>query len=150
IVRPSGGRRSSGNSNLGEHMRSDCASRGVRAVRYGVVAAFAPALAWGACNIIPPAEQVYPSTLGSVASPVTLAGNTVEVRLGGCDGAGFDATPANNQIAIRFLPAGAGQPPAVIVDSSAIMVPPLECSGVGSPCNDLLFTMPPTPGLAGP
>jgi hypothetical protein len=115
-----------------------------------VLLALVPGVAWAMCNIIPPAEQVYPSTLGSVASPVTLAGNTVEIRLGACDGNGFDATAGNNQVAISFLPAGAGQPPPVLVDPGTFIV--AECAGAGgtSPCNDLRFTMPDTPGLVGP
>src|SRR5579862_10001150 len=71
--------------------------------------------AHAACNIIPPAEQAYPSTLGSVTSPVTTVGETVEIRLTGCDGTTFDSTPANDQVAITFLPAGPGQPAPVIV-----------------------------------
>ena len=69
-----------------------------------------------ACNIIPPAEQAYPSTLGSVTSPVTTVGQTVEIRLTGCDGSTFDPSPANDQVAITFLPAGPGQP----VDPAAL------------------------------
>jgi len=32
-----------------------------------------PAPARAACNIIPPAEQAYPSTIGNLTSPVTTA-----------------------------------------------------------------------------
>ena len=94
-----------------------------------------------ACNIIPPAEQVYPSTIGNLTSPVTTAGQPVELRLTGCDGsAGFDPDPANDVVAITFLPAGPGQPLPVIVPTGSITV-------AGS---TLRFTMPSTPNLAGP
>src|SRR2546425_5181603 len=87
-----------------------------------------PAAVHGACNIIPPAERAYPSTLGSVTDPVTTVGNDVEIRLADCDGsAGFNATPASNQIAIAFLPAGGGQPPPVIVASGSIVL--ADCTG---------------------
>jgi DNA-binding beta-propeller fold protein YncE len=94
-----------------------------------------------ACNIIPPAEQAYPSTLGSVTSPVATVGQQVEVRLTGCDGTAFDTTPANDTVAITFLPAGPGQPPPVFVPTGSITVPN---------ATTLRFTMPSTPNLAGP
>src|SRR5579862_5706923 len=97
--------------------------------------------AHAACNIIPPAEQAYPSTLGSVTSPVTTVGETVEIRLTGCDGTTFDSTPANDQVAITFLPAGPGQPAPVIVPTGSVTVPD---------ATTLRFTMPSTPNLAGP
>src|SRR5262245_60062994 len=94
-----------------------------------------------ACNIIPPAEQAYPSTLGSVTSPVTTVGQSVEIRLTGCDGTAFDPAAANDHVAITFLPAGLGQPAPIIVPPGSVTVPD---------ATTLRFTMPSTPNLAGP
>src|SRR5262245_22891773 len=74
----------------------------------GVVATLGIAVgqAHAACNLIPAAERIFPSTLGSVASPVTAPGKTVEILLNAaCDTAspGFDASnPANNLVTLTF------------------------------------------------
>src|ERR1041384_7481362 len=99
-----------------------------------VALAAAPATVQGACNLIPPAEQAFPSTLGSVTSPITTVGSTVELRLAPCDGsAGFDPTPANNQITIAFVPGG----PSQVVPGGSITV--ADCTAT---CQTLRFTTP--------
>ena len=59
------------------------------------------------CNIIPPAERSYPSTQGSVTSPIVAPGDEVTLSLDACDpGPGFDANPAANVVTSTFLPRG--------------------------------------------
>lgn len=101
-----------------------------------------------ACNLIPPAEQAYPSTLGTVTSPITAAGKPVELRLSGCDASpGFHPTAAQNAVVLTFLPPSGASPTDVPIASAALTV--ADCAPLGGPCNTLRFTMPATPGLAG-
>jgi Lactonase, 7-bladed beta-propeller len=106
-----------------------------------------PTLGRAACNIIPPAAESFPSTLGSVSSPVTTAGNEIELRLSACDvSPGF---APSSVVSISFLPAGPGQPPPVTVSGGALSL--ADCAAGGAPpCATLRFTMPATPNLAGP
>jgi len=104
------------------------------------------------CNIIPPAERLYPSTLGSVTDPIVAPGDEVTISLQTCDedGPGFATTAAANVVTVTFLPAG--DPQAVVSVAGATV----EDCGVGGPCLTLRFTMPSTSsatfpdGLAGP
>ena len=114
------------------------------------------------CNIIPPVQaQALPSTLGSVASPITAAGQQVEIQLASeCDVLGnglpayFEPSAPSNVVTVRFLPAGPGQPPPVQVAPDEVV----GCAGAGgaAPCTILRFTMPDTSapgtpyGWAGP
>src|SRR5262249_46644009 len=113
-----------------------------------------PARVFAWCGIIPPAEQAFPSTLGSVTAPVSTAGRTVEIRLGPCDASsGFALTPSANKVPPRSPPPGG--PPTTVNVTSGLEVPPGDCA-VGGPCNVLRFTVPstfgdlPPDGLAGP
>ncbi len=102
------------------------------------------------CNLIPPAERSYPSTVGSVVSPITIPGRTVELRLGPCDGStGFDPVAANNTVTLTF------EPPAGPTTDVPISVATIgNCTG--GDCGLLTFVMPdttgvlPPDGLAGP
>jgi sugar lactone lactonase YvrE len=105
------------------------------------------------CNIIPPAERAFPSTQGSVTSPIVAPGDEVTISLSACDpGQGFHTTPSNNAITITFLPAG--DPQAVVAVTSGVAVE--ECAAPPGPCLVLRFVMPATTsatfpdGLAGP
>lgn len=98
------------------------------------------------CNIIPPVQaQALPSTLGSVASPITAPGQRVEIDLAECDvlandvPASFDPVASSNVVDIRFLPAGPA-PIRVVPDEVA------GCTSGGAPCTVLRFTMPDTSG----
>ena len=116
----------------------------VAAVALGLLT---PTLARAGCNIIPPAAQVFPSTMGGVVSPITAAGTgVVEVQLDPqCDQlngspAQFDSTSA---VTINFLPAGPGQPPPISI------TPTVDYPMGASTSGRLHFTMPPT-SFAGP
>jgi len=61
------------------------------------------------CNLIPAAESIFPSTLGSTASPVTTPGGIVKIQLTPCDTSDrFDLNPLNHQVRIMFEPPDAG------------------------------------------
>lgn len=105
------------------------------------------------CNIIPPAQSAFPSTQGSVRSPIAAPGDEVTISLDACDpGQGFHTTPTSNVVTITFLPAG--DPQAVVAVTSGIAVE--ECAAPPGPCLTLRFPMPSTTsalhpdGLAGP
>ena len=107
------------------------------------------------CNIIPPAERSYPSTQGSVTSPIVAPGDEITLSLSACDdGPGFNSSPASNLVTVTFLPAG--DPQAVLTVTSGLTVPPADCAAGSGPCLTLRFTMPTTTsatypdGLAGP
>lgn len=104
------------------------------------------------CNIIPPAERSYPSTLGSVTSPIVAPGDEVTISLQSCDdGPGFATTAAANVVTLTFLPAG---DPQAVVNVGGVTVE--DCAAGPGPCLTLRFTMPSTTsgtfpdGLAGP
>jgi hypothetical protein len=91
--------------------------------------------------------QTFPSTMGSIISPITTAGNVVELHLASeCDTTSF--TPGD-AVTIRFLPAGPGQP-TVTVNPPDVGVD--QCAGAGStpPCFRLRFPMPDTTSAAPP
>jgi len=118
----------------------------------GLLGRSAPAHAL--CNIIPPAERNYPSTLGSVTNPIVAPGDEVTLSLDACDaGPGFASNPAANVVTVTFLPAG---DPQAVVNVTSVTVPPADCAAGPGPCLTLRFTMPPTTsatypdGLAGP
>ncbi len=103
------------------------------------------------CNLIPPTELSYPSTIGGVASAITIPGRTVEIRLGPCDASpGFDPVAANNAVILTFVPP-AGVPTAVPVTSGVTVA---NCTAGN--CGLLSFVVPdttavlPPNGLAGP
>src|SRR5262245_54525840 len=85
------------------------------------------------CNIIPPVAHVFPSTRGSVTSPITTAQRDVELSMSPCDARsdgsprGFDdpLDPVPDTITIQFLPAGPGAPPPITVSSYTVD----NCSG---------------------
>jgi len=104
------------------------------------------------CNIIPPAERSYPSTLGSVTSPIVAPGDEVTISLQACDdGPGFATSAAANVVTVAFLPAG---DPQAVVTVGGVTVE--DCAAGPGPCLTLRFTMPSTTsatfpdGLAGP
>jgi len=104
------------------------------------------------CNIIPPAERVYPSTLGAVTSPIVAPGDQVTISLAACDGGtGFATSAAANVVTVTFLPAG--DPQAVLTIGGVTVE---DCAAGSGPCLTLRFTMPATTsatypdGLAGP
>jgi len=106
------------------------------------------------CNLIPPAERTFPSTLGAVVSPIAAPGDQIEIKLSQCDASpGFNVNPASNVVTITFQPPGGGAQTAVPVPGGTIEVD--ECA-VGGPCNVLRFPLPsttgtfPPDGLAGP
>src|SRR5262245_16917950 len=112
----------------------------------------APSGARAGCNIIPPVEQAFPSTVASITSPIATPGNQVELSLSPCDVlpdgsvASFDSTSA---VTINFLPADPAQPPPVTVDPGTITL--ANCTGVNGttpPCTTLRFPMPDTSALA--
>jgi 6-phosphogluconolactonase (cycloisomerase 2 family) len=115
----------------------------------------APQVVHAACNLIPAARSEFPSTLGSVKSPITAPAKTVELRLTPCDSsAGFEPVAANNQVTLRFEPPGAG------VDTDVVIVSGIgvsDCTLPGGRCRTLTFAAPsdtdlvvPPDGLAGP
>ncbi len=110
------------------------------------------------CNLIPPAEKLFPSAMGAIDSPIAAPGDWVEIRLRPCDStsARFDPTPASNLVRVVFTPptgVGAANETAVTVSSADVVVD--DCP-VGSPCPTLRFKIPstvatfPPYGLAGP
>jgi hypothetical protein len=112
-----------------------------------------PSNARAGCNIIPPTAQTFPSTLGGVTSPITTAGQQVEIRLAPlCDLQPDGSTlgfVASDVVNIRFLPAGSGQPPPIVLSAAhGDDVAVDQC--VSGECGILHFTMPDTTGLAPP
>ncbi|HXJ33851.1 MAG TPA: hypothetical protein VMS22_07385, partial [Candidatus Eisenbacteria bacterium] len=95
-----------------------------------MVLALRASAARAGCNIIPPVQaQAQPSTLGSVASPITTALQQVEIQLvSECDATEFDPDPSKNDVSITFPPAGPTQPPAIHVVPDSV-----ECTAGGSP-----------------
>ncbi len=98
--------------------------RVARAVVLATLAAIVLAMTWrpvgvrAGCNIIPPASQSFPSTLGSVASPfavpVDVPDAQVELHLSECDvlpGNTMATFGPTDTVTVRFLRAGPGQPP---------------------------------------
>ncbi|MBM4270533.1 MAG: hypothetical protein FJ144_28660, partial [Deltaproteobacteria bacterium] len=84
------------------------------------------------CNIIPPAERTFPSTQGSVRSPIAAPGDEVTVEVGVCDaGPGFATDPADNTITITFLPEG--DPDAVLAVTSDVTVE--DCAFMDDKCH---------------
>ena len=108
------------------------------------------------CNIIPPAESTFPSTVGNVTSPIAAPGDPVTLKLSGCEtgtgtNPGFNATAGANQITITFMPPE-GTPTDVVVAGPRSV----ECVGPGGLCLALTFAIPataavlPPDGLTGP
>jgi 6-phosphogluconolactonase (cycloisomerase 2 family) len=117
------------------------------------IAASPPADA--ACNLIPVAKRIYPSTLGGVASPITAPGKIVDVTLTACDvSAGFEPAAATNEVTLRFEPPGIGADTDIVVSSATYAVS--DCTLPGGRCRTLTFETPdttgdlPPNGLAGP
>jgi len=109
-----------------------------------------------ACNLIPVASLTFPSTTGSVETPITAPGETVRLVVDpACDGSpGFESVPASNTVTVQFQPPGGGGTTDVIIDPADVTVG--DCTLPGGRCGTLSFVMPATTsvlppyGLAGP
>ncbi len=111
---------------------------------------------FGACNLIPVAKKTFPSVMGSIVDPLTVAGRSTSLRVNPvCDGsAGFEAAPMLNAVTLRFEPPTGAGATDVPIDPGTIVVS--DCSLPGGRCAELSFETPdttlllPPNGLAGP
>lgn len=100
------------------------------------------------CNLVPSAEQAFPSVLGAASTPFARPSDTVTLRR---EVPVFSPDPAGNEIAIRFEPPGG--PPTVLTGIAALppsegsACSPLDCAG--GLCRCLSFVFPNTDSAVG-
>src|SRR5882724_9902187 len=93
-----------------------------------------------ACNVIPPAERTFPSTLGEVTTPFAAPGQTVTVRR---EAPVFSANPGGNIVTLHFQPVGGTETTIADiltrgpVDGSECT--PLDCTPAGCRCVRFVF-----------
>jgi hypothetical protein len=98
-----------------------------------------PRVALATCNAIPAPERVFAAQLGAVSTPFAQPGQEVTVRR--LDAAAFSAAPTDNQISLRFTPAGG--PTTRLVVADALKLPPCDgptCATTTCRIEDCTFT----------
>ena len=98
-------------------------------------------LARAACNVIPSAQRLFPSTLGVAEQPFGSPGATVTIRR---ETAVFDADPAGNEIVLRFA-SGKGRSEPIreratpLAPETGSSCPPSDCTGQRCLCVRFVF-----------
>jgi hypothetical protein len=115
---------------------------------FGLVAVLAASLlavseARASCNVIPPTDRAFPSTIGSVSRPFARPGDHVELTLGATPF--FAPNAGGNVVRLRFSPPGQAETSVDLPACTAATCELSDCSPAG--CRRLRFTFPDTDAL---